>query len=77
VDERQPSPVLSDTRCPRCQEHPYLHWAKQAASVAFDFHSAKVWSVKLRRFCIVCGYTEVGEVEVNRQPVWSEEENGL
>jgi hypothetical protein len=70
-------PFTSEHPCPRCQE--LLHWSEHEhpPTVHFDTRTGRVRSVTLMRFCIACGYKEIGQVSVNRDPLWrTQEEEG-
>ncbi len=67
-------PFTSEKPCPRCGE--LLHWSEASPpKVEFDTRTGRVWTVQLTRFCIACGYREVGFVNVSQDPVWSEQED--
>lgn len=63
-------PFTSEKSCPRCKE--LLHWDEPASHVHFDTRTGFVSHVDLIRFCIGCGYKEVGFVNIDQQPVWTE-----
>ena len=65
-------PFTSEKPCPHCQE--LLHWSQNEMppKVDYDTRTGFVYSVDLMRFCIVCGYKEVGFVDVDKAPVWTE-----
>ena len=68
-------PFTSEQRCPRCGE--LLHWSQQEhpPTVQFDTRTGHVRSVTLMRFCLACGYQEIGPVPVNRDPLWRARED--
>ncbi len=64
-------PFTSEKPCPRCKE--LLHWSESEhpPTVSFNTRTGKVWSVSLMRFCIRCGYKEVGTLNnINQDPIW-------
>lgn len=65
-------PFTSEKPCPRCKE--LLHWSEneQPPEVHFNTRTGFVSHVELMRFCISCGYKEVGFVNIDKQPVWTE-----
>ncbi len=65
-------PFVCEKPCPCCGES--LHWSQNEhpPAVEFDHLTGKVWSVSLMRFCISCGYKEIGRVNVNKDPIWQE-----
>ena len=64
----------SEKPCPRCQE--LLHWSEHEhpPTVHFETRTGRVRSVTLMRFCIACGYKEIGQVSLNRDPLWTEQQ---
>ena len=60
----------SEKPCPRCKE--LLHWDESASKVHFDTRTGFVSYVDLLRYCIGCGYREVGFVNIDQQPVRTE-----
>ncbi|MBA2677543.1 MAG: hypothetical protein H0U76_03995 [Ktedonobacteraceae bacterium] len=62
----------SEKPCPRCRE--LLHWSEREhpPTVEFNTRTGKIWRVSLMRFCISCGYREVGILAINQDPVWTE-----
>ena len=64
-------PSTSEKPCPRCSE--LLHWSEheQPPKVVFDTLTGFVSYVELMRFCISCGYKEVGFVNIDKSPVWT------
>jgi hypothetical protein len=70
------APFTSAQPCPRCGE--LLHWSEQEhpPTAHFDTRTGRVCSVTLMRFCIACGYREIGQVSVNRDPIWREQKEG-
>jgi hypothetical protein len=67
--------LTSEKPCPRCKE--LLHWSQDEASprVDYDTRTGFVHSVELMRFCISCGYQEVGFVYIDKQPIWMSSES--
>lgn len=65
-------PFTSEKPCPHCKE--LLHWSEQEQppTVHFDTRTGIVSYVELMRFCISCGYKEMGFVWIDRQPLWIE-----
>ncbi len=63
--------ITSEKACPRCKE--LLYWSQNGAPPKVDFNTRTgyVHSVKLMRFCINCGYREVGYVNIAKDPVWA------
>jgi hypothetical protein len=63
--------VASEKPCPRCKE--VLYWSHDEASprVDFDSRTGYVNSVELMRFCVNCGYREVGSMHIGKDPVWT------
>ena len=66
-------PYTSEKPCPRCQE--LLHWSEheQPPSVSFNTRTGQIESVSLMRYCISCGYREVGFLPIYRDPTWTEQ----
>ncbi len=63
-------PFTSEKPCPRGKE--LLHWSDvQPPRVHFDTRTGFVSHVEFVRFCIGCGYEEVGFVNIKKQPVWT------
>lgn len=63
--------LTSDKPCPR--DGTLLHWSeKNPPEVHFDVQTGFVSHVDLTRFCPQCGYKEVGFVNVDKDPVWTE-----
>lgn len=62
----------SEKPCPRCKE--LLHWSQneQPPEVHFNSRTGHVSGVSLMLFCISCGYKQVGDVHIDKDPVWTE-----
>lgn len=65
-------PTTSEKPCPRCRE--FLHWSQNESPprVHFNTRTGFVSMVELMRFCICCGYREVGSASVDKHPAWTE-----
>jgi hypothetical protein len=63
--------ITSEKPCPQCKE--LLYWSQEEASPTVDFNTRTgyVRSVELMRFCINCGYREVGYVNIAKDPIWT------
>ncbi len=61
----------SEKPCPKCKE--LLHWSnsERPPEVHYDTRTGFVSYVELTRFCISCGYREVGFVNIDKAPVWT------
>lgn len=63
--------------CPRCTgpDRPVLRWSDYEHPPTVDFNTASGWvySVSLMRYCIGCGYREVGFVRVDAMPVFTQQ----
>jgi hypothetical protein len=70
----------SGKHCPRCTgpDRPLLRWSENEHPPAVNFNSytGHISSVSLMRYCIVCGYREVGFLCVDADPVWTEQKEG-
>lgn len=70
------SHFVSGKLCPKCNEQDaLLRWSynESPPTVHFNDYTGRVSSVSLMRYCQSCGYREVGTVEVNKDPVWTEQ----
>jgi hypothetical protein len=66
-------PFTSEKPCPRCKE--LLHWSENEhpPTVKFNTRTGRIWYVSLMRFCIACGYREIGTLNIDQDPVWTEQ----
>ncbi len=64
----------SGKRCPRCREKPLLRWSENDPTVHFDAHTGRIQSVSLMRYCIACGFKEVGYLRIDAEPTFTEVE---
>jgi hypothetical protein len=68
--ERLPD-FTSEKPCPRCGE--LLHWSNvEPPRVKYDTRTGRVLNVVLTCFCIADGYTEVGYLNIDQHPRWTE-----
>ena len=69
-DERLPD-FTSEKPYPRCGE--LLHWSNvDPPRVKYDTRTGRVQYVVLTRFCIVDSYMEVGYLNIDQYPTWTE-----
>ena len=68
--ERLPD-FTSEKPCPRCGE--LLPWSNvEPPRVKYDTRTGRVLYVVLTCFCIADGYTEVGYLNIDQHPRWTE-----
>lgn len=67
----------SAKRCPCCtgSDIPLLRWSENEhpPTVNFSPPTGYIISVSLMRYCIVCGYREIGYLPINADPVFIEQ----
>jgi hypothetical protein len=63
--------IASAKHCPNCQELLYWSQNEEPPKVDFNTRTGYVHSVELMRFCLNCGYREVGSVNIGKDPVWT------
>ena len=68
--ERLP-PIVSEKACPRCKELLYWSQREEPPTVDFDTKTGYIRSVEIMRFCLNCGYREVGSVTIGKDPLWT------
>jgi hypothetical protein len=66
----------SDKLCPRCTgpDRPHLRWSEHEhpPTVNFSTWDGRIQSVSIMRYCIACGYREVGFLRVDAMPTFRE-----
>jgi hypothetical protein len=70
---------ISEKACPKCTgEVIRLRWSQneKPPEVVFDTFTGKIQRVEIMRYCIVCGYKEVGVLVINQMPTFSEIKEG-
>jgi hypothetical protein len=63
--------IISEKPCPNCKELLYWSQNEDPPKVDFNTRTGYVRSVELVRFCLNCGYREVGSVTIGKDPVWT------
>jgi hypothetical protein len=67
----------SSKLCPRNHggEQIHLRWSENEhpPQVHFDQSTGRIQSVSLMRFCISCGYKEIGFLAINQMPTFTEQ----
>jgi len=67
----------SNKLCPRHHggEQIHLRWSENEhpPTVNFDIYTGRIQSVSLMRYCIACGYKEIGFLPINADPVFTEQ----
>lgn len=64
-------PIVSEKACPHCKELLYWSQHEEPPNVDFDTKTGYVRSVEIMRFCLNCGYREVGFVTIGKDPLWT------
>jgi len=60
--------------CPHCKDQIHLRWSEHEhpPTVNFNVYTGMVQSVSLLRYCIACGYKEIGFLSIMAEPTFSE-----
>ena len=65
------SATPSEKPCPRCKELLYWSHNETPPHVDFNTRTGYVYSAELMRYCLNCGYREMGFVNIDKAPLWT------